>query len=50
MFIVLYRPLPDGRKALGSVMLSPTNEETEFYETIETTGHEYEILDKYRGN
>ena len=31
-------------------MLSPTNEETEFYETIKTTGHEYEIPYKYRGN
>ena len=31
-------------------MLFPTNQETEFYETIETTGHEYEILDKYHGN
>ena len=51
MFIVLYRPLPDGRETLGSMIsiLSPTNQETEFYETI-ATGHEYEILDKYHGN
>ena len=27
--------------------LSPTNKEREVYETIETTDHEYEILDNY---
>jgi hypothetical protein len=34
----------------GNDILSPTNEERGIYATIKSTGHEYEILDKYCGN